>query len=304
MHDRPDTTILGILPNNAPKKRGTGMAMFRRSIDEQRNETADELALLRTEFAQELRSGLAELRSLNTELRQQLGTSLESGLQDLRDDLRELRRELNDAHKTITESRRESESLRLELETTRREAAEARIEPLGDTAGYPSRPALSPGPWPPPTLGAHMQVPDGELPEPAADGPEEQPGAPTRQRTLDVALEQAAGISAADLICHRDAWAFIVEEAAQNAHFRLPGLATNGDDDEQTRVTLSGRTLLAILSALHTTQHSHTTSLEDRALAATYYSRIVSVINEAVPLQSNASRTRIVIDDRAPSGTD
>ncbi|MCX5606664.1 hypothetical protein OHB39_03510 [Streptomyces sp. NBC_00047] len=281
------------------------MAMFRRSNDEQRNETADELALLRTEFGQELRSGLVELRGLNAELRQQLGTSLESGLQDLRDDLRELRRELNDAHKSITDSRRESESLRLELEATRREAAEARIEPPGKTVGYPSQPALPPIPGPTATPAAYWQLLDAEIPDADISAPvfEGQPPETFGERTLDLVLEQAAGISAADLICHRDAWAFIVEQAAQNSHFRLPGIATSGDDDEQTHVTISGRTLIAILSALHTTQHSQTTSLEDRALAATYCSRITSVINDAVPLQSNATRTRIVIDDRPPSAS-
>ncbi|MFF4583036.1 hypothetical protein [Streptomyces sp. NPDC001389] len=280
------------------------MAMFRRSDDEQRNEVADELALLRTEFGQELRSGLVELRGLNAELRQQLGTSLESGLQDLRDDLRELRRELNDAHKTIADSRRESESLRLELEATRREAAEARVEPSGKIAGYPSRPAFPIIPGPTAAPAAYLQVPGEEMPDArdSAPGSEGQPSVTIGQRTLETVLEQAAGISAADLICHRDAWAFIVEQAAQNSHFRLPGIAAS-DDDEQTHVTISGRTLIAILSALHTTQHSQKTSLEDRALAATYCSRIVSVIHDAVPLQSNATRTRIVIDDRPPSAT-
>ncbi|MFJ9455281.1 hypothetical protein ACIRST_09400 [Kitasatospora sp. NPDC101447] len=224
----------------------------------------------------------------------------EGGLQDLRDELRELRRELNDAHKTITDARRESESLRLELETARREAAEARTDALGRAAENPVSTAVAPSYEPIPTTVVHPPVPHEAALDASDSEPEEQAPETAGQRTLDAVLEQAAGISAADLICHRDAWAFIVEQAARNAHFRVPGLAANGDDDEQTNVTLSGRTLIAILSALHSTQQSHTTSREDRALASTYYNRIASVINNALPSQGDAARTRIVIDDRPP----
>ncbi|MFJ9213518.1 hypothetical protein [Streptomyces sp. NPDC102264] len=277
------------------------MAIFRRSINEQHNETADELALLRTEFGQELRTGLAELRGLNTDARQQLASSLDAGLQDLRDELRELRRELNDAHKTITEARRESESLRLELETARRQAAEARTEALSGMRSSPGAPAVASDSEPTPASATPPAVSgEEEAPDSSESGTAEQTPSATGQRPPSAVLEQAAGISAADLICHRDAWAFIVEQAARNAHFRVPGLATNGDDEQQTNVTLSGRTLIAILSALHTTQQAHTTSREDRALAATYYSRIANVIAGALPSQSNAVRTRIVIDDRPP----
>lgn len=281
------------------------MAMFRRSVNEQGNEAAEELTLLRTEFGQELRTGLAELRGLNTDLRQQLGARLESGLQDVRDELRDLHRELNDVHKTITEARRESESLRLELETARRQAAEARTEFSGGGAEGSIPPVAASVPEAMHMTTAQPPVLDKEVAQAASNSESQaQASTPAIQWTLDAVLEQAAGVSAADLICHRDAWAFIVEQGARNAHFRVPGLATSGDDAEQTNVTLSGRTLIAVLSALHTTQHSHATSREDRALASTYYSRIASVITDALPAQGDATRTRIVIDDRPPVSTE
>jgi hypothetical protein len=133
---------------------------------------------------------------------------------------------------------------------------------------------------------------------------EEQASESAKQQRLDELLERAAGISAADLICHRDAWAFIVEQAAQNSHFRVPGLAALGDDDEQTNVTISGRTVIAILSALHVTQQSPAAPREDRALASTYFSRIATAINNAMPSQGDAARTRIIIDDRPPLAPD
>ncbi|MBW5482360.1 hypothetical protein [Streptomyces bambusae] len=275
------------------------MSIFRRSFDEQGDHVVEEMSLLRSEFGQELRSGLSELRSMNADLRQHLGSSLESGLQDLRDELRELRRELNDAHKTITEARRESEALRLELETARRVAAEQRTVAFSGTADAANPPSSASGSESRPLTESSPSASEAET---KSDQFEER-HAPDRtsdaEWTLDAVLEKAAGVSAADLICHRDAWAFIVEQGARNAHFRVPGLATNGDDDEQTKVTISGRTLIAILSALHAAQDLHATSREDRALASTYYRRIAGVITEALPSQGDAARTRIVIDDRS-----
>ncbi|MFD7831712.1 hypothetical protein [Kitasatospora sp. NPDC059803] len=279
------------------------MAMFGRFTNEHGKRGADELALLRTEFGQELRAGLAEIRRLQADLRQQLGASLDTGMQDLRDDLRELRRELNDAHKSITEARRESESLRLELETARREAAEVRAEVDDEPAERSGEPAVAVGLETVATPAASVLASCEEALGSSALAPESRALSSVEHEALDAVLEKAAGVSAADLICHRDAWAFIVEQAARNAHFRVPGLAADGDD-EQTVVTLSGRTLIAILSALYTTQHLDTTSREDRALASTYYRRITSVINNALPLQSAATRTRIVVDDRPPSTID
>ncbi|MFJ2579352.1 hypothetical protein [Kitasatospora aureofaciens] len=279
------------------------MGIFRSSLNERPRWLADELALIRTEFGQEQRSAQAELRTLHAELRQQFGTGLDSGLQDLRSELRELRRELNDAHKSITEAHREVESLRLELEAARRRPAEARTQTV-DMAGaqlgasaFTADPHRNATNAHPPTVRHEEPTPDGH----ESAGPEPSPG---EQRTLGALLERAAGVGAADVACHRDTWAFIVEQAAQNSHFRVPGIAARGGDDDQTNVTVSGRTLIAVLSALHTTARSRTASREDRALASTYYNRVASGIGEATPSQVNTTRVRIVIDDRPPQTDD
>ncbi|MFJ8627890.1 hypothetical protein ACIRD3_34335 [Kitasatospora sp. NPDC093550] len=263
------------------------MALFGPSTNGQ-DKLAEEIALLRTEFGQEIRVGLTEIRGLQAELRQQLGASLDSGVQDLRDELRELRRELNDAHKSITEARRDSESLRLELETTRRQAAEAQREIVPEGA---------------PTTVTKSSSTHEDLPGSSAEAPGQTPPA-ARHHVLDPLLEQAAGVSAADLVCHRDAWAFIVEQASRNSHFRVPELVAHDHHDEQTTVTLSGRTLIAVLSALHTTQNSQSASREDRALASTYYGRISDVVASALPSHSGSARMRIVVDDRPPSAAE
>ncbi|MEU1624450.1 hypothetical protein ABZ746_03700 [Streptomyces sp. NPDC020096] len=119
----------------------------------------------------------------------------------------------------------------------------------------------------------------------------------------DERLEKAAGIGTADLVCHRDAWAFIVERAAGDPHFRAPGEVTAGNDGE-ARVTVSGRTLIAILAALHTVMlREREGDLGNWALASKLYRRIAEVVDTVRPrlqeqLDDHAERTVIVIDDR------
>ncbi len=134
-------------------------------------------------------------------------------------------------------------------------------------------------------------------PEPAAEVTQAEP-IPHEER-----LEKAAGIGTADLVCHRDTWAFVVERAAADPHFRVPGEVAAGEEGE-ARVTLSGRTLIAVLTALHTVMRDgREADPGNWALASKLYQRIAEVVDTVRPYSPEwgdveAARTVIVIDDR------
>ncbi|MEV4928013.1 hypothetical protein [Streptomyces roseoverticillatus] len=232
---------------------------------------------LKGELGKALRDGFLELRRQNGELREEL---------------RELRRTVQDVHKDAAEHRRETEALRQELraadvarrdEAARREAAE--------------------------TLAKADARTDARTDDDRADQRSPVPEAGTGEDPHEKRLEKAAGISAAELICHRDTWAFIVEQAARNAHFRVPGEVT-GAKDGATSVVVSGRSLMAILTALNAVrQLGHAADPGDCALARKFYDRIVTVVDTVGPAghrpqaaghagAETPQRAVIVIDDR------
>ncbi|WP_424893549.1 hypothetical protein [Streptomyces sp. XH2] len=237
---------------------------------------------LKGETGKSLRDGFLELRRQNGELREEL---------------RELRRTVQDVHKDVAEHRRETEALRQELRAeaaARREAAETLVKAgAGAEAGTEPR------------AGAGTEaVPVDDRPD---RGPA--PEAGTDEDTHGKRLEKAAGVSAAELICHRDTWAFIVEQAARNAHFRVPGEVSAGKDGA-TSVVVSGRSLMAILTALNAVrQQGHAADPGDCALARKFYDRIVTVVDTVGPAGQRPQaaghggaeapqRAVIVIDDR------
>ncbi|GGY02257.1 hypothetical protein GCM10010324_56450 [Streptomyces hiroshimensis] len=243
---------------------------------------------MQSEMSRALRDGFQELRRQNGELRQELGGGLGGRLGELHEELRELRGALSLVREDVAATRRENEALRQELRAACREAAEGRTGPR--KAGRTTRNALLAPP-------AHAAAEAGPAAEPEAD--EATPG----QR-----LERAAGVGAAELVCHRDSWAFIVEQAARNAHFRVPGEVSAGDDG-RTRVIVSGRSLMAILTALDAVRHQGPGGDPgDCALATKFYERIAEVVDTVRPDGGEGEgqaargrerqRTVIVIDDR------
>jgi hypothetical protein len=211
-----------------------------------------ELGTLRAELSDTVHDGMQELRRDNNELRRQITDTLGNGLAELRAELRELHQALAAAHR---DGRREIDALRRDLDTMRREAAESRTAPTEASPSAPFDRHAYPDAEPPPRDDARPTPPQpAPAPAPkAASEPDtgppaaatEPPGSSHRRR-----LEQVAGISAADLVCHRDTWSFIVEQASRNAHFQVPGEIQAGSAGE-AQVTVSGRTLIAILTALH-----------------------------------------------------
>ncbi|CAM5692209.1 hypothetical protein [Streptomyces chartreusis] len=119
------------------------------------------------------------------------------------------------------------------------------------------------------------------------------------------ALRAAATVASARLICHRDTWAFLLEQTCQHRHFRMPDRVTHLDStrDGQIEAFLSGRSLLAVLAALRDILDG-TTAQQDLvtwALADALYQRA----HQAVTSTAGATGTgegsdviTIVLDDR------
>lgn len=115
-------------------------------------------------------------------------------------------------------------------------------------------------------------------------------------------LLAAAAVSSARLVCHKDTWAFLVEQSLRHAHFRLPDRITDTDDG-QIDTRLSGRSLLAVLV---TTQHILDQPATDDLAAWALAHAINQRTREAVTAASSAPGgrsgdtdvTTIVLDDR------
>jgi len=120
------------------------------------------------------------------------------------------------------------------------------------------------------------------------------------QRHLNLLLA-AAGVSAVTLTCHRDLWAFLVEQAADEQHFRVPGEVTA--DNGNAQVVLSGRSVIAALTALWEVRHSADPVNGDWALAHELYEAIASAVQAVkdTPRSSDGDGVAIVIDRRAPA---
>ncbi|MFE7428083.1 hypothetical protein [Streptomyces sp. NPDC057545] len=72
----------------------------------------------------------------------------------------------------------------------------------------------------------------------------------------DALLREAARASSATVLCHRDAWEFITAHAGRQPHFRVPAQVP-GQGEKRVRAALSGRSLIALLIALHRPRKPH-----------------------------------------------
>ncbi|WP_458270925.1 hypothetical protein [Streptacidiphilus sp. PAMC 29251] len=256
---------------------------------------------MRDEMVGAVQGGLEKLRETDTVLRQEL----RAGLGELREELRALHAELralhsdlNDASRDVADSHRQMEALRLALKSSGSRVPQGGVSGSEEAAAVPAQRAA-------PTSGGPLLPSSGT----ASPEPEVLPSAASHQARL----EKVAGISAADLVCHRDTWAFLVEQAAHDVHFRVPGEVSAGEDGG-VRVTLSGRSLIAVLTALHAASHpAPGGDLGDWALSKRFYQRIADAVDTVSPNFSRPvlptsqphgtapARTLIVIDDRPAS---
>lgn len=110
-------------------------------------------------------------------------------------------------------------------------------------------------------------------------------------------LRQAARVSSAVLLCHRDTWGFITARASRHPHFRVPPqVADTGH--ERVRANVSGRSLIALLISLFSVKSTSREGDGDHELADTIYQRISDSLTA---LDSDGPPVTIVLDDRTPA---
>ncbi|MEY9995856.1 hypothetical protein ABIE67_007888 [Streptomyces sp. V4I8] len=154
----------------------------------------------------------------------------------------------------------------------------------------------TPEPAPEPVL--VEDTPPAPDPEPqAAPEPEVAPQSPSDD---DLAiLRAAAGISAAELQMHRDAWAFLIEQTAGEEHFHIPGKVE--DQDGAVTVRVSGPSLVAAITSLDRVNRSAVNPVTS-AIAGHLHARLTETVEEIITRPhrgDGADPVRIVIDDRA-----
>lgn len=109
-------------------------------------------------------------------------------------------------------------------------------------------------------------------------------------------LLTAARVAHAELVCHRDLWAFVVEQSAPQRHFLVPGQVGESEDGT-VRVRLSGRSLIAVLTALEQTS-SRVGPADDHAdwaLAFATYQALAGHLRAAASSCQDGSAHRIVV---------
>ncbi|MDG9702404.1 hypothetical protein [Streptomyces sp. DH37] len=110
-------------------------------------------------------------------------------------------------------------------------------------------------------------------------------------------LLNAAGVSRAELVCHRDTWEFLLAQAARHPRFRVPGTVEEDAEHGLVWTHLSGPSLIAALISLWKTREEPSKEVDaDWAMAAVLYDRIRDRLTGAGP--GDGRRTvRIVLDD-------
>jgi hypothetical protein len=118
----------------------------------------------------------------------------------------------------------------------------------------------------------------------------------------DALLRAAAGISRAKLQAHRDTWAFLVEHAIHDRHFRIPGEVQ--DTDGAVTAYVSGPSLVAAVTSLHDVSRTSDSPVT-RAIAGHLHDRLTETVQAIIsnPHRGDgANEVAIVIDDRAKAG--
>ncbi|MFD9426241.1 MULTISPECIES: hypothetical protein [unclassified Streptomyces] len=110
-------------------------------------------------------------------------------------------------------------------------------------------------------------------------------------------LTQAAGISSAVLVCHRDLWELLSGWAGRHPHFRMPPhIADEGEN--RIAADISGRSLIAVLISLAVLRRTAAEGDGDRELAGTVYQRISDSLASLSP--DDGQLVTITLDDRTP----
>lgn len=239
-----------------------------------------------------------------------IGNALRESLTETRSRVDALTHNHADLGSRVDEARRASEANSRDIAAARRELAElhALIESRrADAAEALAAPAADPEPQSDneDETESYLTAPMGPSGHvhPLDNGPNAFDHDPH-----DDLLAQAAGVANAELVCHRDTWAFLTQQACRGEHFSMPvdispAEDANGADrgSGTVRVGLSGRSLLGLADALWHVTQSPSASPGTRHLAAQTYNRIQAALahtHSGPPGWGTA--VRIVIDDRVP----
>ncbi|MFB7919200.1 hypothetical protein [Streptomyces sp. NPDC056061] len=110
-------------------------------------------------------------------------------------------------------------------------------------------------------------------------------------------LREAARVSSATVLCHRDAWEFITAHAGRQPHFRAPAQVLD-QGEERVRAALSGRSLIALLIALYSVRETAVEGDGDQELATALYERVQESLSD---LSTVGRPVTITLDDRVPA---
>ncbi|MFF4179566.1 hypothetical protein [Streptomyces sp. NPDC001750] len=110
-------------------------------------------------------------------------------------------------------------------------------------------------------------------------------------------LREAARVSSATVLCHRDAWEFITAHAGGQPHFRAPTQVLD-QGEERVRAALSGRSLIALLIALYSVRETAVEGDGDQELATALYERVQESLSD---LSTAGHPVTITLDDRVPA---
>ena len=292
----------------------TGLAAFHQGQDELRRKVLETVAL-----------GTAGLREENRELRRRQEKML-GDLADARTSLEALRRELAQAWTHVVgvsrpqpatvgvaafelsraaqpvEAGSDSEGAGGWEEKTVHELTDAGPAEQGDwdDARQPRASASElegQASAAPPEAGPET-APGGAADASALPSDEEEEVLRAETRRYVESLTFAASIASARLVCHRDAWEFLIEQTAQHPHFRIPDRISDAGDG-QIETFLSGRSLLAVLTTMRELRNDHSHDMATWALASAVYRRTQDAVRAATPHQDDGSPvTTIILDDR------
>ncbi|MFR9755994.1 hypothetical protein [Streptomyces sp. TR06-5] len=244
-------------------------------------------------FRESVEASLGAMKGVLSGELQDIGRRLTAVQQDLADGRAGAERGSGEVRRSLEQLQSEVERLREAVQTDRRPRPEP---PAPGTAEAPvpdPQPPLAvpPGPGEPARAGADRAPESGS--ETGAHGPQ------VTEAHRDL-LCQAARISSAFLVCHRDLWEFVSGLAGRHAHFRMPSqIADRGDD--RIAAALSGRSLIAVLISLWEVRHAAEDGGGDWALATTVYGRIQDGLAALAP---GGDPVTITLDDRSPAEDD
>lgn len=117
-------------------------------------------------------------------------------------------------------------------------------------------------------------------------------------------LREAARVSSATVLCHRDVWEFLTAHAGRQQHFRAPAQVLD-KGEERVRAALSGRSLIALLIALHSVKETAADGDGDQELATVLYERVAESLTGLTAAGRPVTITlddRVLADDSTPPG--